>query len=86
MGAAASWFRNSALGTLAITWYCVWLYRQSRRLKKAADLEGRIAAAKKKYKVPEDLPTPSYLASVDEANEKIDLPDPDSLKKTEKDD
>ena len=61
--------------------YSFWLYRQSQRLKKAAELEGKIAATRKQYKVPADLPTPSYLASIDEANDAVDLPDPDSLKK-----
>lgn len=56
-------------GGVAIAWYCVWLFRQSQRARKQAELERKIAASRKKYRVPPGLPNPSYLASVDEANE-----------------
>lgn len=64
------WLTNTLIaGLLGMTLYCIWLYRQSRRARAAAELERKIAASRKKYKVPDGLPQPSYLASVDEAND-----------------
>lgn len=53
--------------TLVISMYCLWLYKQSKKAKAAAELEKKIAASRKKYEVPEGLPLPSYMASIDDA-------------------
>ena len=53
-------------GTLAISLYAFWLYRESKKAKDAAEMEKRISASRKKYEVPEGLPLPSYMASLDE--------------------
>ena len=58
-------------GTLAISLYAFWLYKESKKARAAAEMEKKIAASRKKYEVPEGLPLPSYMASLDD-NEDIE--------------
>lgn len=61
---------NSLLiGVIGISAYCYWLYKLSQRAAAQAILEQKVAAARKPYEVPAGLPQPSYMASVEEANE-----------------
>ena len=59
-------------GSLAISLYCFWLYNESKKARAAAELEKKIAASRKKYEVPQGLPLPSYMASVDD-NDDVNL-------------
>lgn len=52
--------------SIVISMYSFWLYKQSKKAKAAAALEQKIAASRKKYEVPDGLPLPSYMASMDD--------------------
>ena len=53
---------------IGIAAYSYWLWKLSKKAAAQAILDKKIAAAKKKYEVPEGLPQPSYMASVEEVN------------------
>ena len=56
---------------LGIVLYCVYLYRAGKKHQQAMKVAQQKAVARKKYKVPEGLPMPSYMASIDETFDTI---------------
>lgn len=64
------------VGFLVISLYCVYLYREGKRHQQAIRVAQQKAASRKKYKVPEGLPLPSYMGSIDEGlNDQLNASD-----------
>lgn len=71
--------RCSFAGIIGISWYCLYLYNESKRHQQAIRVAQQKQVSRKKYQVPEGMPLPSYMASIDEAlNEELDAPVDDS--------